>query len=53
MTGWILSVLHRFVTDLIISSDSGGNGHFSDHHRFFSQATWGIDLLFHQRGRTL
>lgn len=36
MTGWILSVRHRYVTDLIISSDSVGNGHFSDYHRFFS-----------------
>jgi hypothetical protein len=30
MAGWILSVRHRYVTDLIISSDSVGNGHFSD-----------------------
>src|SRR5690606_18662745 len=33
MTGWILSVRHRYVTDLIISSDSVGNGHYSDYHR--------------------
>jgi hypothetical protein len=46
MTGWILSVRHRYVTDLIISSDSVGNGHFSDYHRFFSQAVWEIDLLW-------
>ena len=38
MTGWIMSVRHRYVTDLIVSSDSVGNGHFSDYHRFFSQA---------------
>ncbi len=46
MTGWILSVRHRYVTDLIISSDSVGNGHFSDYHRFFSQAVWDIDRLW-------
>ena len=38
MTDWILSVRHRYVTDLIISSDSVGHGHFSDDHRFFSHA---------------
>lgn len=46
MSGWILSHRHRFVTDLIISSDSVGNGHFSDYHRFFSQAAWSIDQLW-------
>ena len=46
MTGWILSVLHRYVTDLIVSSDSVGNGHFSDYHRFFSHAAWDIDYLW-------
>ena len=46
MTGWILSARHRYVTDLIISSDSVGNGHFSDYHRFFSQAVWDIDHLW-------
>lgn len=46
MTGWILSVRHRYVTDLIISSDSVGNGHFSNYHRFFSRAAWDIDHLW-------
>ena len=46
MTGWILSTRHRYVTDLIVSSDSVGNGHFSDYHRFFSQAVWDIDHLW-------
>lgn len=46
MTGWILSVRHRYVTDLIVSSDSVGNGHFCDYHRFFSQAAWNIDDLW-------
>jgi len=46
MTGWILSVRHRYVTDLMVSSDSVGNGHFSDYHRFFSHAVWDIDQLW-------
>jgi hypothetical protein len=53
MTGWILSVRHRYVTDLIVSSDSVGNGHFSDYHRFFSQAKWNIDDLWRQLARLL
>jgi hypothetical protein len=46
MTGWILSTRHRYVTDLIVSSDSVTNGHFSDYHRFFSQSVWDIDHLW-------
>jgi len=46
MTGWVFSVRHRYVTDLIVSSDSVGNGHFSDYHRFFSHANWDIDHLW-------
>jgi hypothetical protein len=46
MTGWILSTRHRYVTDLIVSSDSTTNGHFTDYHRFFSQAVWNIDQLW-------
>jgi len=46
MTGWILSMRHRYVTDLIISSDSVHNGHFSDYHRFFSHAVWDLDHLW-------
>jgi len=46
MTGWIVSPRHRYITDLIISSDSVGNGHFSNYHRFFSQAAWDIDHLW-------
>jgi hypothetical protein len=46
MAGWILSTRHRYVTDLIISSDSVGNGHFSDYHRFFSHAKWDLDKLW-------
>ena len=46
MCGWILSNRHRYVTDLIVSSDSTTNGHFSDYHRFFSHAAWDIDQLW-------
>lgn len=46
MSGWILSVRHRYVTDLIVSSDSTGDGHFCGYHRFFSQAAWDIDQLW-------
>lgn len=46
ISGWILSVRHRYVTDLIVSSNSTDNGHFSDYHRFFSQASWDIDQLW-------
>ena len=53
MTGWILSTRHRYVTDLIISSDSVGNGHFSDYHRFFSQAVWDIDQLWRLLARLI
>ncbi len=53
MTGWIVSVRHRYVTDLIISSDSVGNGHFSDYHRFFSHAKWNIDDLWKHLARLL
>lgn len=53
MTGWILSSRHRYVTDLIISSDSVENGHFSDYHRFFSHAKWELDILWKLLARLL
>ncbi len=53
MSGWILSVRHRYVTDLIVSSDSVDNGHFSDYHRFFSHAKWEIDNLWKHLARLL
>jgi hypothetical protein len=46
MTGWIVSPRHRYITDLIVSSDSTNNGHFSDYHRFFSHGVWDIDHLW-------
>jgi hypothetical protein len=53
MTGWILSTRHRYVTDLIVSSDSTSNGHYSDYHRFFSQAVWDIDQLWKLLAKTI
>ena len=53
MAGWVLSVRHRYVTDLIVSSDSVDNGHFSDYHRFFSQGKWDIDNLWKHLARLL
>ena len=46
LTGWVVSSRQRFVTDLIVSSDSTRNGHFSDYHRFFSHAKWDLDHLW-------
>ena len=45
MVGWGLTHRRRFVTDLIWSSGSLQQGHFSCYHRFFSQAKWDIDTL--------
>lgn len=45
MTGWVLSHRHRYVTELIQSSDSTHNGHHSCYHRFFSHAAWSLDDL--------
>ena len=46
MTGWVLSTRHRYVTDLIVSSDSTTNGHFTNYHRFFSEAAWELDEIW-------
>lgn len=45
MTGWVLSVRHRFVTELIYAGDKVGVGHWSRYHRFFSRAAWSLDDL--------
>jgi hypothetical protein len=45
MTGWVLSVRHRFVTDLIYSSDNLHGRHWSCFHRFFSKHVWCLDEL--------
>lgn len=46
MTGWVMSPRRRFVTDTIVSSDSTREGHFSLYHRFFSRASWSLDVLW-------
>jgi len=45
MTGWVLSVRHRYVTELIYASDNIGTGHWSRFHRFFSHNAWSLDAL--------
>jgi len=45
VTGWILSQRHRYVTEVIFSSGSVGDGHWSRFHRFFSHAAWDIDIF--------
>lgn len=45
MTGWVLSYRHRYVTELIQSSDCTRKGHHSRYHRFFSAAAWCLDTL--------
>jgi SRSO17 transposase len=44
-SGWILSPRHRYVTDVIFSGGNVGNGHWSRFHRFFSHASWNLDVL--------
>lgn len=53
LTGWCLSFRHRFITELILSSDSTGNGHHSCYHRFFSQACWSMDTFWYYLARLL
>ena len=43
--GWVLSHRHRFITDIIFSGGNVGNGHWAKYHRFFSDASWGLDIL--------
>lgn len=45
MTGWVLSVRHRYITELIYASDNVGKGHWSRFHRFFSHNAWSLDAL--------
>jgi hypothetical protein len=45
MTGWVYSHRHRYVTELIQSSDCTHKGHHSRYHRFFSAASWCLDQL--------
>ena len=45
MSGWVLSVRHRYITELIYASDNVGRGHWSRFHRFFSHNAWSRDAL--------
>lgn len=45
MTGWVVSVRHRYVTELIYGGDQVGVGHWSRFHRFFSHYVWSLDDL--------
>jgi DDE superfamily endonuclease len=45
MTGWVLSVRHRYITELIYASDNVGKGHWSRFHRFFSHNAWSLDAI--------
>ena len=43
VTGWVLSHLHRYVTEVIFAGGNIGNGHWCRFHRFFSHAAWDLD----------
>jgi hypothetical protein len=45
VTGWVVSVRHRYVTELIYGGDQVGVGHWSRFHRFFSHYVWSLDDL--------
>ena len=45
MTGWALSIRHRYITELIYASDRVGDGHWSRFHRFFSRNAWSLDSV--------
>jgi hypothetical protein len=46
LTGWCLTPRRRFITELILSSDSAHTGHHSRYHRFFSLASWSLEFLW-------
>jgi hypothetical protein len=43
MTGWVLSHRHRYITDLIVSSDATRDGAWCNFHRFFNRYKWSLD----------
>jgi hypothetical protein len=45
VAGWVLSHRHRYVTEVIFAGGNVGNGHWCRFHRFFSHATWDMDIL--------
>ncbi len=48
MTGWILSHRHRYISDLIVSSDATRCGDWSAFYRFFNRYRWSLDAVFRQ-----
>jgi hypothetical protein len=53
MAGWLLTFRHRFVTELILSCGSAGDGHHGRFHRFFSGAAWSVGKLWQLLARLL
>jgi len=51
MTGWVLSHRHRYVSDLIVSSDATRRGDWSAYYRFFNRYKWSLDALCCQVAR--
>lgn len=45
LTGWVLSMRHRFVTECIYGGAQVGVGHWARFHRFFSHNVWSLDDL--------
>ncbi len=43
MTGWVLSHRHRYISDLIVSSDATRDGDWSRFYRFFNRYKWSLD----------
>lgn len=51
MTGWILSHRHRYISDLIVSSDATQKGDWSAFYRFFNRYKWCLDSVCQQVAR--
>src|SRR4051812_23072693 len=45
--GWCLSPRHRYITEMIQAAHAVHRGPHSRYHRFFSDAIWSIDELYH------
>ena len=45
MTGWVLSHRHRYISDLIVSSDATRDGDWSRFYRFFNRYEWSLDAV--------
>ncbi|MGZ0172694.1 MAG: transposase [Planctomycetales bacterium] len=49
MTGWLLS--HRFVSDLIVSSNATRTGAWANYYRFFNRYKWSLDHVCEKHAR--